>query len=193
MGLNWAEHTEEIPASIDECFEAITDYESFPDWQNAVLATEVVERDRKTKLGEVVRFEVDGKVRKVHYTLHYHYDRPKRIWWDFVEGRGVKEIEGEYTFEERGGGTAATYRLGIDPGAGVPGPVGRRIGKQLVKRSVEDLKVEAEKRTGGRTAERPIAESKQSRSPLDALPGVVGEVARIPGRILVGIGRRLGG
>jgi ribosome-associated toxin RatA of RatAB toxin-antitoxin module len=192
MGLNWAEHTEEIAASIDECFDAITDYESFPKWQNAVLATEVVERDRK-KLGEVVRFEIDGKVRKVHYTLRYHYDRPERIWWDFVEGRGVKEIEGEYVFEKRGDRTAATYRLGIDPGGGVPGPVGRRIGKQLVKRSVEDLKVEAEKRAGARTAEQPIAESEESRSPFDALPGVVGEVARLPGRILVGIGRRLGG
>ena len=210
MGLNWAEHTEDIAASMDECFEAITDYESFPGWQNAVLATEVVQRDRKTNLGEVVRFEVDGKVRKVHYTLSYHYDRPRRVWWDFVEGRGVKRIEGEFTFEEAGGETRATYRLGIDPGTGVPGPVGRRIGKQLVKGAVEDLKTEAEKRAGAgisqrrglfarkspdveRTDEHPAVEPDRPSSPIDALPGVIGGVARIPGRILVGIGRRLGG
>ena len=36
MGLNWAEHTEEIAAPVETCFDAIVDYESFPRWQNAV-------------------------------------------------------------------------------------------------------------------------------------------------------------
>jgi len=37
-GLNWAEHTIEIDAPIETCFEAIVDYESFPEWQRAVVA-----------------------------------------------------------------------------------------------------------------------------------------------------------
>src|SRR5215210_7651180 len=45
MGLNWAEHTVEIDAPIETCFDAIVDYESFPAWQGAVDDTQVLERD----------------------------------------------------------------------------------------------------------------------------------------------------
>ncbi len=34
MGMNWAEHTVEIEAPIELCFEAIVDYETFPGWQS---------------------------------------------------------------------------------------------------------------------------------------------------------------
>ena len=148
MGLHWAEHSLEIAGTPDECFDAIVDYESFPKWQNAVETTEVLEHNRK-KLGKLVRLQVDGKVRKVRYVLRYHYDRPKRIWWDFVEGEGVKNIEGEYVFEDLGHAmTLATYKLGVDPGMGVPGPVAKRLNQQVMKRSVDDLKREVERRNG---------------------------------------------
>jgi ribosome-associated toxin RatA of RatAB toxin-antitoxin module len=157
MGLSRAEHTEAIPAEAKACFDAIVDYETFPRWQNAVEEAEVLERDRKG-LAELVRFQVDGKVRKVRYTLRYHYDRPRRIWWDFIEGEGIKHLEGEYVFEQRGSETLATYRIGMDPGAGIPGPVARRVGKQLCKRSVQDLAGEVIRRKGmsAETEERQI-------------------------------------
>jgi peptide/nickel transport system substrate-binding protein len=44
MGVNWGQQSIEIEASPEDCFEAIVDYEAFPDWQDAVLATEVLER-----------------------------------------------------------------------------------------------------------------------------------------------------
>lgn len=147
MGVNWAEHTVEIAAPAEECFEAITDYESFPRWQSAVIECEVVDRHRKG-LGKTVKFVVDGKVRKIHYTLRYDYDRPEKITWEFLEGKGIKEIRGDYTFEPRGDVTMATYRVGADPGGGVPGPVAKRVNKQLVKRSVEELREETERRAG---------------------------------------------
>jgi uncharacterized membrane protein len=148
MGLHWAEHSVEIAGTPDECFDAIVDYETFPKWQNAVEATEVLERDRR-KLGKLVRLQVDGKVRKVRYVLRYHYDRPKRLWWDFVEGEGVKNIEGEYLFQDLGNGfTRATYKLGVDPGMGIPGAVAKRVNQQVMKRSVHDLKGEVERRNG---------------------------------------------
>jgi len=151
MGLHWAEHSLEIAAAPEQCFDAIVDYETFPRWQNAVEEAEILERNRQ-KLGELVRFKVDGKVRKIGYTLRYQYHRPGRITWDFVEGDGVKEIEGEYTFEDTGRGTTvAKYRLGVDPGRGVPGPVAKRMNKQVIKRSVEDLKEETERRVGAKT------------------------------------------
>jgi uncharacterized membrane protein len=146
MGLNWAEHSVEIEAPIETCFEAITDYESFPSWQSAVVSTEVVDRE-KSGLGRRVKLVVDAKVRKVDYTLDYRYEKPERIEWDFVEGNGINDADGHYLFEELGEGlTRATYKFGLEVGIPLPGPVARRAHRQTLKGSVEDLKREAERR-----------------------------------------------
>ncbi len=146
MGLNWAEHTTEIEAPIETCFEAIVDYETFPRWQNAVDSVEVLDR-HDDGLGRNVKLFVDAKVRKIDYTLDYSYERPHRIEWDFVSGNGMRGVDGDYTFEALGPErTRATYKLGADPAIPVPGIVAKRVHRELVKRSVEDLKREAESR-----------------------------------------------
>ena len=148
MGLNRGEHTTEIAASPETCFEAIVDYETFPDWQAAVKGIEVLER-YPDGLGKLVEVRVDAKFRQVTYRLHYHYDRPRRVWWDFIEGDGVEDVVGEFVFEPAGDGTRATYRLGIDAGIPIPGLIARRLNREVLKRSVEDLKREAERRATG--------------------------------------------
>ncbi len=146
MGLNWAEHTVEIDAPIETCFAAIIDYETFPRWQGAVVDTEVLDWDQNGR-GKRVRLFVDAKVRKVDYTLDYSYDQPERIEWDFVEGNGINAADGHYLFEDLGNGrTRATYKLGLEVGIPLPGPVARRAHKTTLKGSVEDLKKEAERR-----------------------------------------------
>jgi ribosome-associated toxin RatA of RatAB toxin-antitoxin module len=147
MGIKRAEQSIEIAAPPEACFDAIVDYESFPNWQDAVLATEVLER-HEDGLGKLVELRVDAKVRRVRYRLRYHYERPVRVWWDFVEADGLEDIDGEYLFEPRDGGTLATYRLGIDVGVPVPAFVARRLNEGVMRRSVADLKAEAERRTG---------------------------------------------
>ena len=146
MGLNWAEHTVEIAAPIKTCFDAITDYETFPKWQGVVVDTEVLDWDEQGR-GKRVRLVVDAKVRKVDYTLDYRYDEPERIEWDFVEGNGINDADGHYLFEDLGGDrTRATYKFGLEVGIPLPGPVARRAHRSTLKSSVEDLKREAERR-----------------------------------------------
>jgi uncharacterized membrane protein len=146
MGLNWAEHTVEIDAPIGTCFAAIIDYETFPRWQGAVVDTEVLDWDSKGR-GKRVRLFIDAKVRKVDYTLDYSYDEPERIEWDFVEGNGINGADGHYLFEDLGNDrTRATYKLGLEVGIPLPGPVARRAHKTTLKGSVDDLKKEAERR-----------------------------------------------
>jgi hypothetical protein len=146
MGLNWAEHTVEINAPIETCFAAIIDYETFPSWQGAVVDTEVLDWDSKGR-GKRVRLFIDAKVRKVDYTLDYSYDQPTRIEWDFVEGNGINGADGHYLFEDLGADrTRATYKLGLEVGIPLPGPVARRAHKTTLKGSVDDLKKEAERR-----------------------------------------------
>jgi ribosome-associated toxin RatA of RatAB toxin-antitoxin module len=132
-------HSLVIEADPAVCFEAITDYETFPEWQAAVKEVDVLSRDRAGR-GRDVRLVIDAKVRQVSYTLRYSYERPHLITWDYVDG-DVKSVDGEFVFEDQGDGTTfATYSLDIDPGVWLPGRVKKMLTDQVMKRSVEDLK-----------------------------------------------------
>lgn len=128
-----------IAASAQECFDAIADFESYPDWQEAVQECEVLTRDAAGR-GKHVRTTIDAKVRRVSYTLDYSYDEPRKVSWDFVEG-DPKHVEGEFVFEEdEDGTTLATYALRLDAGVWIPGPLAKVLNDQVMKRAVEDLK-----------------------------------------------------
>jgi ribosome-associated toxin RatA of RatAB toxin-antitoxin module len=132
-------HSLLIEANPRSCFDAITDYSTFPEWQTAVKQVHVLSTDEAGR-GQDVRFEIDAKVRQVAYTLRYSYQEPHLITWDYVDG-DVKSVDGEFEFEDQGdGSTLATYSLTIDPGVWLPGPVKKMLTDQVMKRSVEDLK-----------------------------------------------------
>jgi hypothetical protein len=145
MGVHRGEESIEIAAPVERCFETAVDYDTVSGWQTA--AKEVVVHDRHPNgLGRTVEWSVDLKLRVVRYTLEYSYDPPRLSSWDFVSGDVAKHIDGAYLFEPSDGGTLATYRLGIDPGLPVPGMVVRRLGGELMRHSLRDLKAEAERR-----------------------------------------------
>jgi hypothetical protein len=148
MGITRAEQQLEIPAPPEACFDAIVDFETYPEWQNAVVRTEVLE-SYGDGLGKVVELCVDAKVREVTYRLLYHYRPPGKLWWDFVEGHGVAYIDGEYLFEPRDEVTLATYRLGVDAGVPVPGFIAKRLNEGVMARAVRDLRDEVARRTAG--------------------------------------------
>ena len=147
MSTHHGEQGAVIRTPVELCFETIIDYESFPEWQDAVKRIDVVDRDEAGR-GRLVDVVIDAKLREVSYRLHYHYEPPTRVWWEFVQGDGVEHVEGEYLLEPHDSGTRATYRLGIDPGVPVPGLVARRLNATVMKRSVQDLREEAERRAG---------------------------------------------
>jgi uncharacterized membrane protein len=139
VGRKHAEHQLVVGAPPDACFDALTDYETFPDWQQAVRSVEVVTR-YPDGLGREVAFAIDAKVKQIAYTLEYSYEQPHRITWDYLGG-DVKDVDGEYTLEARDDGTTlATYSLALDPGVWLPGPVAKVLNEQVMKRSMDDLK-----------------------------------------------------
>jgi uncharacterized membrane protein len=145
VGAKRAEQQIVIEGSPQACFDAITDYETFPEWQQAVTSCKVISRDAQGR-GKEVAFEVDAKVKSVYYRLSYRYEEPHLITWDYLEG-DVNEIDGEYVFEDRGDGTTlATYSLHIHPGVWVPGRVGKALNQQVMQGSMEDLKRRVESR-----------------------------------------------
>ena len=132
-------HSLLIEAEPAVCFDEITDYETFPEWQSAVKEVDVLSVD-SAGLGRDVRFVIDARVRSVSYTLRYAYEQPHLVTWEYVDG-DVRSVEGDFVFEDQGDGTTlATYSLDIDPGVWLPGRVKKMLTEQVMKRSVEDLK-----------------------------------------------------
>jgi ribosome-associated toxin RatA of RatAB toxin-antitoxin module len=126
-----------------DCFDALTDFERLPEWQNAVRAARVIERDAHER-GAVVEYEVDTGVRRVRYTLRQEYEEPYRLGSRYVSG-DFRAFEGEWRFTpERNGYTRAELEVSIDPGRLVPRPVRALISRVVVQRALDDLKTHIE-------------------------------------------------
>ncbi len=135
--------TEVVNAPADKIIDALTDFDTFPDWQAAVLECEVLERDEEGR-GSLVRMKVDAKIRKVDYVVRYSYDLPNSLGWDQESG-DLKENTGKYTFAPRDDGTTeVTVDIVAEVGFFVPGPMKKLIRDQSLKNSIRELKKRVE-------------------------------------------------
>jgi Polyketide cyclase / dehydrase and lipid transport len=120
VGRKRAERQIVIEATQQECFDAIVDYESFPDWQPAVKEVEVLTRHRDGR-GKQVAFEIDTEVRTVRCTLDCSYEEPHLVSWRYVDG-DPGWVAGELVLENQGDGTTlATCSLAADAAVWLPG------------------------------------------------------------------------
>jgi ribosome-associated toxin RatA of RatAB toxin-antitoxin module len=135
--------SEEIAATPQACYAALTDYEHIPDWQGAVRSIEVLEHDGEGR-GTVVKFEVDAKVKRVRYTLRQVHEPPHRLGSEYLGG-DFRDFSGEWRFVDLGGKrTRAELDLRIDPGRFVPGPLRSAISDAVMRRALSDLKAHLE-------------------------------------------------
>ena len=131
--------TIDILASPQACFDALTDYERLPEWQDAVRSVRVLERDERGR-GTVVEYEVDARVKRVHYRLRQIYDEPRRLGSEYLGG-DFRDFAGEWRFEARdGGGTHVELDLRIDPGRMVPRVLRGAIADAVMRSALRDLK-----------------------------------------------------
>jgi ribosome-associated toxin RatA of RatAB toxin-antitoxin module len=135
-----AAHTETCEAPPAACFDVVADLERHPEWQRAIKAVRVLERDGDGR-ATLAEFRTDVKVREVRYVLRYTYDRPRRIAWTLAEG-DAKRVEGAYEFEDLGAGrTRVTHRLDVDAGGPlVPRRVKDSLAEQAVRSSLRELR-----------------------------------------------------
>jgi uncharacterized membrane protein len=144
VGRKRAERQIVIDGTPQECFDVLVEYESFPDWQRAVVSSAVLSRDNQGR-GKEVAFEIDARLRSLKYTLDYRYEEPHLITWRYTGG-DVKDVDGELVFEDRGDGTTlATYALRIDPGVWLPERIAGLLGDQVMQGAMEDLKRRVER------------------------------------------------
>lgn len=145
MGSDGSEGlTDVVNAPVDKIIEALTDFDTFPDWQAAIMECEVLDRDSEGR-GSRIRMKVDAKIRKVEYIVRYDYsDAPHSIGWDQESG-DLKENRGRHTFNPReDGGTDVTVDIVADVGFFVPGPMKNLIREQSLKNSMRELKKRVE-------------------------------------------------
>jgi hypothetical protein len=135
---------ETIAGTCERCFAAITDFESYPEWQTVVESVEVRDHDPAGRAREV-GFVLDLKLRRVRYALIYEYEEPTALRWRYAGG-DVKDVSGSYTFHPgRGPGLVeACYALEVEFGFPVPAPISNRLQREVMRRSVRELKIRVE-------------------------------------------------
>ena len=136
----------EIDAPQDHCYAIAADVDRIHEWQDGVVAVEVLERDDEGRvhLAEIVN---DAKIRTVKVRVRFSYDAPNGLSWKQEKG-DLKSLRGSWSFSSSGDVTTATYDLAIDPGRVLGmlarGPVVDRIRQLMVEARPRQLKERAE-------------------------------------------------
>jgi uncharacterized membrane protein len=141
------EHTI-IDAPIEACFDALIDFERYPEWAGDLKSATVVERDPDGR-GLVVEFRAAAMGRSTTYRLRYDYgSAPHRLGWILESGDLQRELDGAYELREAPGEPGATevsYELSVDLVLPIPGFVKRRAEARIIKTALDDLKALVER------------------------------------------------
>ncbi|CAI8347229.1 MAG: Uncharacterised protein [Acidimicrobiales bacterium AG-410-I20] len=149
-----------IEASPEECFRAVIDVESYPDWIDDIKEATIVALDDDGRAGDAT-FRSAAMGRSSTYTLRYSYgSNPLRVAWRLLEGDIMRRMDGEYEFSEvegQPGVSQVHYHLEIDLLVRLPSFVKRRAEAMIVHSAVDDLKSRVE--SGGKSSENSDAQS----------------------------------
>ena len=139
-----------IDAPASTVFDAMVDFDSLPQWAQGI--NQVFDETPPGSSRRVVRFNAGVMGLSVEYTLAYTLVRPTRVAWVSVAG-AVKRIVGEYRLTPVGpGSTRVHYRLEVDAGFSIPGPVRRAVNGLVVGAALPALKRHVEGEAHARLA-----------------------------------------
>jgi ribosome-associated toxin RatA of RatAB toxin-antitoxin module len=146
--------SKEIPASIESCFEAVIDVESYPAWASDVRSVQVVDRDDLERPLSVA-FRTGAFGRSASYTLLYDYsDAPHSVSWSQVAGDITSRMDGRYTFEQGANETThVTYELLAELVVPLPSFVKRRAEVKIIRTALDDLAERVRSRSTGQLAD----------------------------------------
>jgi ribosome-associated toxin RatA of RatAB toxin-antitoxin module len=138
-----ARETTVINATVQRCFDALVDFEHYPEWAGDLKQADVVERDAEGRAA-VVEFRAAAMGRSTTYRLRYDYEgAPRRLAWVLESGDLERELDGAYHLREADGDDEVTelvYELSVDLVLPIPGFVKRRAEARILKTALSDLK-----------------------------------------------------
>ncbi len=131
-----------INAPIDAVFDALVDFERYPEWAGDLKQAAIVERDDAGR-ALVVEFRAAAMGRSTTYRLRYDYTgAPAKLAWVLESGDLERELDGAYHLREADepGTTEVVYELSVDLVLPIPGFVKRRAEARIIKTALADLK-----------------------------------------------------
>lgn len=133
-----------IAAAADDVMGVITDFESYPEWNDEVKLVEVLSIYEDTDLPAEVRFILDAGAIKDDYVLAYDWVSDTELRWNLVRGDILKAMDGVYLLSEVDGGTEVLYRLAVDVKIPMIGMIKRKAEKVIIDRALKGLKARVE-------------------------------------------------
>ncbi len=127
-----AKETFIMEADLDSVWEAITDYESYPDFVDGCESAKVLESSKSRKL---VEYEIN-KLKKISYTLEHKESPKKKMTWVMAKGKFFKSNDGTWSLKDLGDGQVeVTYEIEVSMPALVP----KAIVRGLVSSGLPDM------------------------------------------------------
>jgi len=127
-----------VKVPVADVFGVVTDFAKYPKWVTGLKKVDILEVDEKGR-GQVAEFSAGAFGLSISYTLSYTFDEPEEVSWISIAG-GVKSIIGQYRLTAAEGGTRVQYRLDVDAGFGIPGPIRKGVTKLVIGAALPDLK-----------------------------------------------------
>lgn len=107
-----AERTEIFDVPVEKFYQAIIDYNSYPDFVDGMKSVKVD--------GDKVTYTLN-LIKEVTYTLKMNHVPNKEVSWSLVSGDMMKVNNGKWTLKDVGGKTEATYSLEVELKGFLPG------------------------------------------------------------------------
>jgi len=147
MGILKASSTVEVEAPAARCYEIISDLANTPEWQEAMVSAEVLEKDSEGRAA-LVEIKSDAKVRTVTSLIAFQYQPETGMTWEQKKG-DMKWLTGSWKLEDLGDDrTRAIYALEADTGRMLglllKGPVEDKVKRWLTEDATSGLKKFAE-------------------------------------------------
>ena len=133
-----------IAAATSDVMAVITDFESYPEWNDEVKLVEVLSVFEDSDLPAEVRFILDAGAIKDDYVLEYDWVSDTELRWNLVRGEILKTMDGVYLLGAVDGGTEVSYRLSVDVKIPMIGMIKRKAEKVIIDRALKGLKQRVE-------------------------------------------------
>lgn len=134
-----AERVETFDASVENVFQVISDYESYPEFMDGVKSVKIL-----SKSGDTTKVEYNlDIIKKFSYVLELTEKKNESISWKFISGDLFKKNVGEWVLKDIGDGkTEVTYKIDVDFKMLVPG----MISKGLISSNLPSMMKQVNKR-----------------------------------------------